>query len=115
MTLICLNAASRRMKLPNLVGSPQFAYHWHQGSPELVEPFDAKALKQQKTQLVTATFGLRDASKPEDTLRQQRHYIHEQCLAAAPNCSFAEWKYEQNSHQAILHAMRTSWCDILHV
>lgn len=114
MTLISINAMSRGLNLSNLVGSPQFGFHWHQGSPELQEPFNETKLQHEKMQLLTGTFGLRgNGDTATDPLRPQRLYLMEQCLAAGPNCSFVEWKYDGNggdNHQAINRATRESWC-----
>ena len=111
MTIISINAMSRGLNLSNLVGSPQFGFHWHQGSPELQEPFDETKLQREKMQLLTGTFGLR-GNDDTDPLRPQRRYLMEQCLAAGPNCSFVEWKYAGDggdNHQAINRATRESW------
>eukprot|EP00891_Asterochloris_glomerata_P009240 jgi/Astpho2/9240/Aster-07195 len=114
MTLISINAMSRGLNLSNLVGSPQFGFHWHQGSPELQEPFNETKLQHEKMQLLTGTFGLRgNGDTATDPLRPQRLYLMEQCLAAGPNCSFVEWKYDGDggdNHQAINRATRESWC-----
>ena len=111
MTLISINAMSRGFNLSNLVGSPQFGFHWHQGSPELQEAFNETKLRREKMQLLTGTFGLR-GNDGTDPLRPQRRYLMEQCLAAGPNCSFVEWKYDGDggdNHQAINRATRESW------
>lgn len=116
MTLISINAMSRGLNLSNLVGSPQFGFHWHQGSPELQEPFNETKLQHEKMQLLTGTFGLRgNGDTATDPLRPQRLYLMEQCLAAGPNCSFVEWKYDGDggdNHQAINRATRESWYNL---
>lgn len=106
LTLLALNNHVRESSVTplNLIGAPYFQQnHWRQGAHEYRQSFDPVFVQQQKTSLMTASFGPRD----EDA-GKLRSFVRNECTKADHLCRFVSID-EGVDLSTIIGNMMASW------